>query len=87
MSMAVSAGPGKARFDEIPMEYVAVFAGFIGKLGSNAGDEITSVNGVLFTDAVPIITFVISAVFRSRGACMTCSTLIFNNCIYAIVPL
>ena len=67
--------------------YMVLIAGFVGVLAWNAGNKIlTSLNGVLFMDVVPITTFAIAAfqgyLFNRAemiGAGLTVSALIFNN--------
>ncbi len=67
--------------------YMAFIAGFVGVLCWNFGNKIlTSTNGVLFMDVVPITAFVISALqgiipteAQLVGAGMTGAALILNN--------
>lgn len=67
--------------------YTSIIAGFIGILCWNIGNKIlTTMNGVLFMDIVPITAFIISSLNGVEptpkeilGACITGLALIFNN--------
>jgi drug/metabolite transporter (DMT)-like permease len=67
--------------------YMVFVAGFLGVLAWNSGNRrITSLNGVLFMDVVPLTTFAISALLGYEfsaaelvGATITISALILNN--------
>jgi drug/metabolite transporter (DMT)-like permease len=68
--------------------YTSIIAGFIGILCWNIGNKaLTTMNGVLFMDVVPITAFIISSIIginpdfsEISGACITGSALILNNC-------
>ena len=67
--------------------YMSLIAGFVGVLCWNFGNKIlTPLNGVLFTDVVPITAFTVSSiggVIPTRpqivGACITATALVLNN--------
>jgi len=67
--------------------YMALVAGFLGVLSWNMGNKIiTTLNGVLFMDVVPITAFTISALMgviparaQVAGATLTAIALVFNN--------
>ncbi len=69
------------------MAYMSLVAGVIGVLSWNLGNKIiTPANGVLFMNAEPITTFIISAIqgnipdkMQIVGASLTCTALVLNS--------
>lgn len=69
------------------LAYMSLVAGFVGVLAWNIGNKIlTSLNGMLFMDVVPITAFIVSAAtgtiplpMQILGAAITASALICNN--------
>lgn len=67
--------------------YTGLISSFLGVLSWNIGNRIiTPVNGILFTDIVPITTFIVSAMegivpthYQILGATVTASALVANN--------
>ncbi len=67
--------------------YMSLIASFIGVLCWNIGNKIlTPLNGILFTDVVPVTAFVVSSIagviptkLQIVGACMTGVALVLNN--------
>lgn len=67
--------------------YMSLIASFIGVLCWNIGNKIlTPLNGILFTDVVPITAFIVSSIagviptkLQIVGACMTGVALVLNN--------
>lgn len=69
------------------LAYMAIVAGFLGVLSWNMGNKIiTTLNGVLFMDVVPLTAFSVSAVLgvvperaQIAGASLTAVALVLNN--------